>query len=155
MQTDWMSTFIGAFLGFGFALLVEFIMTRYSSKKTEKDVLEKIASELDALLADLKNYTTLPTYFRYQCDVWEMSINSGHLLSISSNLKYDKFIEVYSKINFANALEKSYFDLKMLQAQSSNDKDNLIANTIKKFEEERIERKNQIVEDIQKILQVR
>lgn len=138
-------TFIGAFLAFLSALLVQTIDGRKKEKELRKSVEKSIREELKSIKASLeeaKGDNSL--YFRYNCPVWEMCINSGYLFSLSGNKLCLEFEKIYMNIESANNIEKEYFS-----ASLSN---NAPGNLIYRFDQERRERRERILKGINKVL---
>lgn len=103
---------LGAFLGF----LSAIALTNRSNRKQMKeldasllDELRKICKELEERLEDKES----EDYFRYQTPIWEISLQSGTLALVINNKVYNKYIQIYSKIQYAQDLESEYVHAKL------------------------------------------
>lgn len=103
---------IGAFFGFLFALIVEYVFKLREDKTTYKKVRNGILEELATIKNELSTIGGHPDYLRYSYIVWNMCINSGYLFSVSGKPIYDSFVDIYKEIVFANEIEKEFFLLK-------------------------------------------
>lgn len=110
-QVDIAVTFIGAFLGFMFALLVELIISTIYSQVKKKEILHNILDELRTLRVELSTYEKLPPYFAYDYCIWNTISNSGDLLILIGTKHRKLFLKIYALIVFADKIEKEYFIL--------------------------------------------
>lgn len=139
--------FIGAFFGFGFALIIELWTSRKKEKEAQKTVTDNIFKELKEIsesLSKLKNDNKNPHYFRYQYNVWTTCVNSGYIFSVSNTELYNKFNEIYSNIIFANEIEKQYFDVYIRHNKE-------LSNLSDTLDIERHKRRDEILEEIKKL----
>lgn len=105
---------IGAFLGFLFAIA----FAHRSDKQRVKELdfclyneLEKIYKELGDRLKEQET----EDYYCYQTTIWDISLASGTLALVTNSEIYQKYIQIYSMIQYAQNLESGYVNAKLLE----------------------------------------
>ena len=104
--------FVGAFLGFLFAIAFANRSNRKQTKELDRSLhneLEVIYNELNTRLKDEE----FSDFYCYQTPIWEINLASGTLALVTNSLVFNKYIKVYSKIQYAQTLEKEYLHAKL------------------------------------------
>lgn len=112
---------IGAFLGF----LSAIAFANRSNKSQRKELDAGLYRELEAIYNELTERiedTDFWDFYRYQIPIWEINLASGSLALVANAKIYNKYIEVYSKIQYAQVLENEYLHTKLF-ADTSNSED--------------------------------
>lgn len=105
---------LGAFLGF----LSAIVLTNRSNKKQMVELDTSLLSELNKIFNELEERlkdNISEDYFRYQTPIWEISLESGVLALVVNNKVYKKYIQIYSKIQYAQDLETEYVHAKVYE----------------------------------------
>lgn len=110
--------FLGAFLG----VLTALWLNAHANKKQYKELNESLYNELLTLEIDLdKRFKEKQDYYRYLIPIWDINLASGNL-SVLANRHIDKkYIEIYSKIQYAQELEREYIHSKLLKDHNNDD----------------------------------
>lgn len=137
--------FLGAFLG----VLTALGLNAHASKKQYKELNESLYNELLTLETDLnKRFNEKQDYYRYLTPIWDINLASGNL-SVLVNKHIDKkYIEIYSKIQYAQELEREYIHSKVLEMNSDN---RFLIDYIITIDSARIREAKEICELISKI----
>ncbi len=144
--------FIGAFLG----IIAALWLNSFTNKKQYKELNSSLHNELLTLEQDLrKRFKENPDYYRYLTPVWDINLASGNL-SILANKHIDKkYIEIYTKIQYAQELEREYIHSKLLEKNdedtSENDKDTYLYSYITSINNARNREANKILDLIVKL----
>lgn len=108
---DWwqlLYSFIGGFLGFGFALLTEALVNKAKNKNEKKELHSNLMDELKSIADNLRNNETedVPIYF--EVPIWHAIISTGMLLSLLKDNKkmYDMIILIYNRVFALKEMEK-------------------------------------------------
>ena len=137
--------FLGAFLGVLTALWLNF----HLNKKQYKEINESLHKELLTLREDLNTQITKKhEYYRYSIPVWEINLASGNLSVLVYKHIDKKYIEIYSKIQYAQELEREYIHSRLLE---TNDKTDFLNAYINAIDSARIREAEEIKEMINKI----
>ena len=103
---------VGAFLGFLSAIMLANRSNRKQMKELDVSLmneLRKIFNELEERFED----EDPEDYYRYQTPIWEINLESGALALVVNNKVYNKYIKIYSKIQYAQELEAEYVHAKL------------------------------------------
>lgn len=104
---------IGAFLGFLFAIAFANRSDKQRVKELDSSLyneLEKIYKELGERLKEQE----LEDYYCYQTTIWDISLASGTLALVTNSEIYQKYIQIYSMIQYAQNLESGYVHARLL-----------------------------------------
>jgi hypothetical protein len=103
-------SFIGSFLGFGFALVAENIINTINNDNRITRLMDNLTDELKYIYesyydSELKNVKKTKTYF--DTPIWNSVISTGDLLVLLEKNKeyYDKVLSVYSKVYIIKKME--------------------------------------------------
>lgn len=106
---------LGVFGGFFSAIAI----SKRTSKKQRQELdiglrneIETIRDELELRLAQEEDFS----WYQYPIPIWEINLASGSISSLTNHRIYKKYIGVYSKIQYAQGLEKEYTHSKLLQS---------------------------------------
>ena len=104
--------FLGAFLG----VLTALGLNLHKSKKQYKELNKSLLNELLTVKKDLeKRFSNNQEYYRYATPVWDINWAAGNL-SILANRHIDKeYIHIYSKIQYAQELEREYIHSRLIE----------------------------------------
>jgi hypothetical protein len=142
--------FIGAFFGFGFAIVIEIWVSKKADKDMQEKVEKNIEQELEEIAKKLQDLGAGVTgklqYVRYYTNVWKACVNSGYLFSVSGKTIYNQYVEIYTKIESANDIEQRYFELKLQQEMSNGTQ--LIKNALSEMDTRRVEKRKEILNNI-------
>jgi len=110
---------LGACLGF----LSAIALTNRSNKKLMKELDASLLKELGKIQEELKERIEngFEEYYRYQTPMWDINLESGNLALVSNSQVYNKYIEIYSKIQYAQGLESEYVHTKLFKTTSKKD----------------------------------
>lgn len=110
---------LGACLGF----LSAIALTNRSNKKLMKELDSSLLKELDEIQKELNERIEngFEDYYRYQTPIWDINLESGNLALVSNSKVYNKYIEIYSKIQYAQGLESEYVHTKLFKTTSEKD----------------------------------
>ena len=110
---------LGAFLGF----LSAIVLTHRSNKKQMKELDISLLGELRAVYEELgeRLQKGFEDYYRYQTPIWDINLESGTLALVSSSKVYNKYIQIYSKIQYAQELESEYVHTKLFKHPNETD----------------------------------
>lgn len=139
---------IGAFLGF----LSAIAFANRSNKAESKKLDTCLHNELEAIHNELRERIEgddFKDFFRYQIPIWEINLASGSLALLTNAKVYDRYINIYSKIQYAQVLESEYIHTKI--SISNNDFSYRYLETI---DQARKREAKAILESIQEILSV-
>ena len=106
MWYDIFVSFIGALLGFAFALLGEAIISLFVRKRDVKCYLRNIRQELSEIYEKLvahKDAEDIILFF--DIPIWEAFIQSGDIRYLLNKSFYVDLLSIYSKIKNVNDLE--------------------------------------------------
>lgn len=104
---------LGAFLGF----LSAIVLTNRSNRKQMKELDFSLQKELQVIHEELEGRlkNEFEDYYRYQTPIWDINLESGTLALVSSSKVYNKYIQIYSKIQYAQELELEYIHTKLFK----------------------------------------
>ena len=109
---DWwqvLYSFIGGFLGFGFALLTEALVDSIKKKDEQKKLYNNLIDELKSIAENLRGHenVSVPVYF--DTPIWSSLISTGILLSLvnTNNKVYNEVIMIYNRIYAMKEMEKN------------------------------------------------
>ena len=106
MLYDVVVSFIGAFLGFAFALLSEAIIQKIVRKRDINSYLRNIQIELRTIRNSLdKHKDSADISLFFDIPIWEAFISSGDIRYLMNKSYYSDLLNTYSKIKRANELE--------------------------------------------------
>lgn len=103
---------LGAFLGF----LSAIAFANRSNKKQREELNDSLYYELKTIYNELDDRLKdedIGDYYRYLTPLWEISLSSGTLTLVTNSLIYNKYIKIYSKIQYAQDLEREYLHTKL------------------------------------------
>lgn len=108
--------FLGAFLG----VLTALGLNSHTTKKQYIALNNSLYNELLILESDLQEHLKQDQdFYRYLTPVWDINLAAGNL-SILTNKHIDKkYIEIYSKIQYAQELEREYVHSKLLEKKDN------------------------------------
>jgi hypothetical protein len=158
---DILVSFIGAFFGFAFALILEWVLTFIRDNNRKKKLLKAIISQLRKLKDGDKDAGTIgldaklqsdDPYFRYEYFVWETAKSSGELMLISKEKYFEQLLKIYSDIYFADLLEQKYFDLYISSLTSDSEELKKQKNALNKA---RKGERQKIVKEIQSFVNLK
>lgn len=108
---DWWQifySFIGGFLGFGFALLTEALINKIEDNNLKRELHSNLIDEVTSIADNLRNNENkrLPIYF--ELPIWNSIISTGMLLSLLKDNKeiYDRIILIYNRVFALKEMEK-------------------------------------------------
>lgn len=108
---DWWQifySFIGGFLGFGFALLTEALINKIEDNNLKRELHYNLIDEVTSIADNLRNNENkrLPIYF--ELPIWNSIISTGMLLSLLKDNKeiYDRIILIYNRVFALKEMEK-------------------------------------------------
>lgn len=137
---DLLIEFIGAFL----AVLSALGLNSHSNKKQYKELNKSLHNELLTLESDLnKRLTKNLDYYRYLTPVWDINLASGNLSLLSNGKINQEYIEIYSKIQYAQELEREYIHGKLMENQE-NENNRFLKDYISTIDSARIREANEI-----------
>jgi len=146
---------LGAFLGFISALALSNCENRTQSKELEsslQDELRSIQDELEERIKPENHYLM----FRYLTPAWDSGLTSGILSASSSRTVYKKYVKIYSKIKYAQELEKEYTQSNIVGSLhivfTSNSSNDFIKQYVPLTDVERKKWACAIYDDIKKLL---
>ena len=100
MLYDVVVSFIGAFLGFAFALLSEAIIQKIVRKRDINSYLRNIQIELRTIRNSLdKHKDSADISLFFDIPIWEAFISSGDIRYLMNKSYYSDLLNTYSKIN--------------------------------------------------------
>lgn len=106
MLYDILVSFIGAFLGFAFALLSEAIVEKLVRRRDINSYLKNIKQELQVIKAVLESHKdSKDMELFFDVPIWEAFISSGDIRYLLNKTYYTELLNVYTKIKKANELE--------------------------------------------------
>lgn len=121
---------LGAFGGFLSAIAISRRTSRQQRQELDlslRNEIETIRDELESRLAQKEDFS----WYQYSIPVWEINLASGLLSSLANHHIYKKYIGVYSKIQYAQELEREYTHSKLLQdSYASTQKDSFLSSYI-------------------------
>ena len=141
--------FFGAFLGFLSAILLSAKVDKRKRTDLEKSLckeLETIKNELEERLKD----NTSDEIYSYITTAWDINLASGSLSFITNNYIYRKYFDTYSKIQYAQQLEKEYIKGKL--SQNSDNKNSFTYRYIQTMDVARKREAQLIFDMIKKLL---
>ena len=99
--------FFSAFLGFGFALLVEAIVSAVNSHQAKQQLLQALLTELKEVKETADCLEKEKYYFEpYKIPIWKGACESGSIISLSKMKNYTELLSVFSQIEESNEIEK-------------------------------------------------
>jgi len=114
MWYDIFVSFIGALLGFAFALLGEAIISWFVRKRDIKCYLKNIKQELSEIYEKLVTHKDAEDIILFfDIPIWEAFIQSGDIRYLLNKSFYVELLNVYSKIKNVNDLEVANQDDKL------------------------------------------
>lgn len=137
--------FIGAFLG----VLSALALNSHSDKKTSKELEKALKKELQNINKELEKYSSEKeyVYYKYDTTVWDINLAAGNLSLFINSKANKKYIDIYSKIQYAQGLENEYLRMKLLKEEDLDDGIKKYKNTIYKA---RLRMANEIHKGIEK-----
>jgi hypothetical protein len=96
---------VGAFLGFGLALIVQAIATFYVNQKMMKRTISNLTSEIKIIYDDLLINKERKSKAFYDIPMWETVMSAGNFLHFIKKNYYGEIIQFYSTISYLNKIE--------------------------------------------------
>lgn len=130
-------------------------ISRLTSKKQRKELDISLRSEIETIRDELASRLDQKedfSWFQYSIPIWEINLASGSLSSLANHRIYKKYIGVYSKIRYAQELEKEYTHSKLLQDAYKGKEDNFLNNYIESTDAARRDCAKNIYEMILELL---
>lgn len=131
---DWweiLYTFVGSFLGFGFAILAEEFFEHQKDRNDRKKLKHNLFDELGGIAVVLSDHIEESVPIIFDTPVWNSVIATGILLALleyDENL-YDQIMMIYNRLYILQIAEREYsknFSLiKQLRYEIIEDIDNL------------------------------
>lgn len=94
---DYIITVVGAFTGFGLALILEKLMSNHSKRKSI-DNLKIELIDIKSLLEEEKDNEKMSYAYAIYIPIWETVIGNGDILKLKRKKYYNDIIAVYSRI---------------------------------------------------------
>lgn len=138
---------LGACLGF----LSAIALTNRSNKELMKELDSSLLNELGEIRKEQKERLEkgFQDYYCYQTPIWDINLESGNLALVSSSKIYNKYIKIYSKIQYAQGLESEYVHTKLFKTTNGADEDDFADNYIATIDSARKREANEILEYIE------
>lgn len=123
---DWwqiLYSFIGGFLGFGFALLTEALANHFKNKNALKELHTNLMDELKSIAENLRNNENKKVPIYFETPIWHSITSTGSLLSLLNENKeiYDKVILIYNRVYALKEMEedidKNFIDISSIRKQ--------------------------------------
>ena len=107
---DCLVEFVGAFLGFAFALFLAGMSNKYDDKKKNQMILNGIRNELEDINSSVKQYTEKKIALKHRIAIptWDSLQYSGGIMGIMEHPCYDGVLTVYSSIRRYNEEYKDF-----------------------------------------------
>ena len=118
-----MYSFIGGFLGFGFALLTEALANHFKNKNALKELHTNLMDELKSIAENLRNNENKKVPIYFETPIWHSITSTGSLLSLLNENKeiYDKVILIYNRVYALKEMEedidKNFIDISSIRKQ--------------------------------------
>ena len=109
VMTGFISSAVGAFLGFLGALFLHDREDKRVKKNKDATVLKNIKAEISEISSALKIHyleKSRPLLYSVQTPIWDAAIYSGAILEFIDNSVYKQAINVYSRIKHFNDMRK-------------------------------------------------
>ena len=128
--------FFGAFLGFGFALLINSLTNKSRKKKTKINILDNLIDELNDIRKSLNNYVeeNADLTSSIYTPTWNALQNSGMILELIDSSCYSDLINTYSSIYNTNEKTRNDKPIPVADVKVLSEK---CANTLHKVSSER------------------
>lgn len=109
---DWwqiLYSFVGGFLGFGFALLTEALLDLLKRKDEQKKLYNNLIDELKSIADNLRNNEKVCVPIYFDTPIWFSLISTGILLSLlNTNINlYNEVMMIYNRIYAMKEMEKN------------------------------------------------
>lgn len=109
---DWwqlLYSFIGGFLGFGFAILTEALINHKQSKNDRAKLKNNLIDELKGIANALKGHESDLVAISFDTPIWQSIISTGILLSLLKDDKslYDEIMLIYNHIYSLRIMERN------------------------------------------------
>lgn len=105
--------FVGAFFGFMSAIY----LSEKDSRDKRKELSSSLTDELGHIKIELEERLKVDAnqddFYRYPTQIWDINTRSGALNGMPLS-EYKKFTDIYSKIEFAQEIEREWSHSKML-----------------------------------------
>ena len=136
--------FLGAFLG----VISAIWLSRNDERKKIKELNSSIQRELLTIYHDLKDYLEKEKdeFYRYDTTIWDINLTSGAFNNLDYST-YAKYITIYSKIKYAQEIEREWSHSVIISNPSE-----IAKNFIEATNLERKRLGNEILKDIKKIV---
>ena len=123
---DWweiLYSFVGSFLGFGFAILAEELFEHQKNINDRKKLNHNLFDELRGISESLKGHTDDEIPIIFDTPVWNSIISTGILLTLMQYDEdlYDQIMMIYNRIYILQIAEKSTHKNYMLIKQLRNE----------------------------------
>lgn len=143
---------LGVLGGFWSAIAISRLTNKQQRQELDislRNEIETIRDELASRLAQKEDFS----WYQYSIPVWEINLASGSLSSLANHCIYKKYIGVYSKIQYAQELEKEYTHSKLLEGSyAASTKDSFLKKYIASTDEARKDSAKSIYEMILELL---
>lgn len=132
---DWWQifySFIGGFLGFGFALLTEALIQKNEDYKLRKELHSNLIDEVTSIADNLRNNENERSPIYFELPIWNSIISTGMLLSLLNDNKdiYDRIILIYNRVFALKEMEKdvdtNYIDVVNIRLEIINKIDDMM-----------------------------
>lgn len=137
---------LGACLGFLSAIM----LTNLSNRKQMKELDSSLLLELRGIKEELEKRFRIgfEDYYCYQTPIWDINLESGALALVGNSKVYNKYIQIYSKIQYAQGLESEYVHTRLFKV--TNNEDDFADRYIKTIDDARKREAKNIHEYIEK-----
>ena len=142
--------FFGAFLG----LISALWLSNHNLRKKRKELDLSLKEELKVIHDELgkRKEQDVEDYYRYATPVWNINLRSGTFNELEYT-KYNQFISIYSKIEYAQEIEREWSHSKLIDADFQGEKRNTFRERyIEAMNKERKRMCSEIYNEISKLL---
>jgi len=109
LDKDLIISVVGAFTGFGLALILEKLMSNHSKRKSIKNLKIELI-DIKELLELEKDNTRMSFSYAIYIPIWEAVIGNGDILQLRKKKYYEVLIAVYSRIYKLAKKEDWFFE---------------------------------------------
>lgn len=109
---DWwqiLYSFVGGFLGFGFALLTEALLNSFKKKEERKKLYNNLIDELKSISDNLRGNEKVSVPIYFDTPIWFSLNSTGIILSLvnTDDKIYNEVIMIYNRIYAMKEMEKN------------------------------------------------
>ncbi len=105
-------SFIGGFLGFGFALLTEALVARQKGKSDRLKTKENLIDELNGINTLMTGKEDFQGIIHFETPIWDAVVTTGGILAMLREDKpfYDNLLIIYNKLSGHKKMEENFSD---------------------------------------------